>query len=509
MSVRVKVRFAEKNSTKVLELAAADSMDALFGAVAREFSLEPDSFSLLSGGQQPVPISRADSLQALHGSLVIVKQQLCASAKVVKSKSPRRKAKQVDSDSGSGSEIDDALLEEDDDVLPKRKSPTKSSSSPAKRSTSRSKIGTMKDIKAPKRPRQTIQSTEELGQVLASAQANERQDSVSKFFRRLTKNEVIRQYERTEADAKYAAALANDFTITPSEQASTYRLSEDEPLEVALQVTYGRGGRRKNGKESVMGMSEVLLREAVLSVVNDTDYHEDDQLEHPREGLRPHILPLVSPRVFWSLIHIKGGGTDCVENGLKSLLPQVDWSFLEHRVRKESQRAKNARHTEALFEEEEYIHRAEEEENAEEEEDGEEEEESDDELDDGSELYSIIPSRKDRDYLHESQGITTLLDLADSSTADQDWVELARNRCIETFFLKLISMDGGDPSLAAKLAGIDLKTPADLERLRVPGRMEFVQRELDVSKNTVEQWQQRAVALIQQHSWLTDYRTRG
>jgi len=63
--------------------------------------------------------------------------------------------------------------------------------------------------------------------------------------------------------------------------------------------------------------------------------------------------------------------------------------------------------------------------------------------------------------------------------------------------------------LRAKLEALDVRTPGDVHQLRVPGRSEFAARELGVGMDVVTALRERADALVAQHAWLKDIRTRG
>jgi ABC-type antimicrobial peptide transport system permease subunit len=65
-----------------------------------------------------------------------------------------------------------------------------------------------------------------------------------------------------------------------------------------------------------------------------------------KEGLRARNMSIVSPRSFWSMVyHFK----DAVEEGLKTLLPRVDWSLLDHRKRGKSKIALEAEESKKNF----------------------------------------------------------------------------------------------------------------------------------------------------------------
>merc|ERR1712100_341555 len=63
------------------------------------------------------------------------------------------------------------------------------------------------------------------------------------------------------------------------------------------------------------------------------------------EHLKPFKMALISPRCFWSMVHHFGD----VETGLRTLFPDRDWSVLQERAKRMSEKAiENKRQEEAL-----------------------------------------------------------------------------------------------------------------------------------------------------------------
>jgi hypothetical protein len=54
-----------------------------------------------------------------------------------------------------------------------------------------------------------------------------------------------------------------------------------------------------------------------------------------KELLKPFKMALASPRVFWAMVRQFGD----VDKGLKELLPDVNWEFIDERKRSMSQKA--------------------------------------------------------------------------------------------------------------------------------------------------------------------------
>eukprot|EP01127_Copromyxa_protea_P020088 TRINITY_DN6649_c0_g1_i1.p1 TRINITY_DN6649_c0_g1~~TRINITY_DN6649_c0_g1_i1.p1 ORF type:complete len:226 (+),score=51.89 TRINITY_DN6649_c0_g1_i1:110-787(+) len=98
------------------------------------------------------------------------------------------------------------------------------------------------------------------------------------------------------------------------------------------------------GETKVDAVQEFSLFElkAILLFVMTT------QGDLEKENFRPMKMASQSPRTFWSLVKHFGGD---VEAGLKKLLPKVDWSFLDHRPRRQSEMAKKSEESKSVFSE--------------------------------------------------------------------------------------------------------------------------------------------------------------
>jgi hypothetical protein len=498
---RLKVKHPNGSTKLYSDFGPDSSMTSFIDTVRADFAIK-QGLSMCTG-HPPIKLGETGTLQLCGLSdAQLVSIVLPASPHKTESnpKSKARKPKKTKTTAGSSDDEEEVELEDDsDDELAKPRRKAQGSGGQTTTTTTRMSPNNPRPLKpfsgqiaGLRQPKRKIRSTEELGEALAqSAAKNEPRDSVAKFFRRLTKGEVVKRYEIEAANAKYAAVLSKQYEIMPAQAASSYRLSDGVPMEITLHVKYKRG--RKYISDVIQGLSEDLLRETIKTVLH-AQADPNDLLNHPREGLRPHALPLVSPRVFWSLIYYwKGGGPDCIEKALLSLLPTENWSFLLTRTRKETERSREWRKTETILD---MLER------------GVDQPEEDE--DNESELSEIVFSAESRAQLSQMMGITTIQQLAEATPSElvqEDWVDDARDILLPTLINQIL----GDCSefVRGRLDEIQIRTPSDFERLRIPGRSEHVVEETKMDKKTVDTWQARAKELIQKYPWLDGIRTRG
>jgi len=295
---------------------------------------------------------------------------------------------------------------------------------------------------------------------------------------------VLEQYEIAEAQARYESALSNNFKITPGASPNSFRLGDGAPMETKLSVEF-KTGQRAWKTEEVQGFSEEALREVIKSVLDQPEGDDPDEaLSHPREKLRPHLLPLYSPRVFWSLMWLKGGGQECVERALKSILPDRNWEFLQQRARRRTDKARALENTKGQHKHGTQL--------------------PDPSVDD---LHEVVPGAQDRKRL-KAKKITSLVALADLSGevegVNPEWVEQARSLVMRRLMRDIVD---NDEEIIKKFEANDVSTPEDVSRLRIPGRTEHYMRVLGgrVTKEVIEQWRSKADSLAQRYPWLKDY----
>lgn len=148
--------------------------------------------------------------------------------------------------------------------------------------------------------------------------------TADRFFRKAMKLAVDKQYDQSRADARVRAAMGGWYTSTGS--AMQRRLGDGES--VALSVSFSKGDGAKSRFEETV---DRIPREQVAAVVRMIAREPES-----REMLKPHNFAGASPRMFWSLVEHWGGD---VPVALRAAAPDVDWSFLDTRDRKPSEKA--------------------------------------------------------------------------------------------------------------------------------------------------------------------------
>lgn len=148
--------------------------------------------------------------------------------------------------------------------------------------------------------------------------------TADRFFRKAMKLAVDKQYDQSRADARVRAAMGGWYTS--SANAMQRRLGDGES--VALCVSFSKGDGAKSRFEETV---DRIPREQVAAVVRMIAREPES-----REMLKPHNFAGASPRMFWSLVEHWGGD---VPAALRAAAPDVDWSFLDTRDRKPSEKA--------------------------------------------------------------------------------------------------------------------------------------------------------------------------
>lgn len=138
----------------------------------------------------------------------------------------------------------------------------------------------------------------------------ESKNKAGRLMRKGWRQAVESAYEQNQAAARVAGLGAAQMSLQ----------------EGNLEVTYPKG---LQGRGSYQDVVDYLSREVLQSVVKDI---------HPSEALRPSNLSLLSPRVFWSLVYHCQPSS--IEEGLQTLHPDLDWSFLRRRRQQLSAKAR-------------------------------------------------------------------------------------------------------------------------------------------------------------------------
>lgn len=180
----------------------------------------------------------------------------------------------------------------------------------------------------------------QLGAMLASSVFDVEGRTDNKISRELRENfgnALKKRYAEADGERRYSAYLGRTFEMTPLMNGLKFRVRY-RPME-------GRNWIEDNNGDAFMSWPRPLIQAVVKQVLTN----KEDRLR-----LRPLEMAAVSPRMFWNLIRIfcmqqsqqQGGSsngassTSSIEEGLKSLVPDADWSFLDCRQRKMSEKAK-------------------------------------------------------------------------------------------------------------------------------------------------------------------------
>eukprot|EP00617_Octactis_speculum_P025410 CAMPEP_0185756416 /NCGR_PEP_ID=MMETSP1174-20130828/14851_1 /TAXON_ID=35687 /ORGANISM="Dictyocha speculum, Strain CCMP1381" /LENGTH=476 /DNA_ID=CAMNT_0028435377 /DNA_START=614 /DNA_END=2041 /DNA_ORIENTATION=+ len=148
------------------------------------------------------------------------------------------------------------------------------------------------------------------------------------FWRTVFRKAVTNQYQVSQAQARVAAALGGKYVVRES---STVRRCDGSCATVDVEYPKGGGQRSFYVDQGIDALTLEEVKAAVLEIASSSD-------DSTREMLRAANMALCSPRVFWALAQLDGGGD--VEVAMQALVPNsVDWSFLKSRVRKASEKA--------------------------------------------------------------------------------------------------------------------------------------------------------------------------
>lgn len=163
---------------------------------------------------------------------------------------------------------------------------------------------------------------------------------VGKVLRGAMRGAVLRTYEATRAAVRVDAVRAGKFSLTAKSSASGSASASAVGVSTAC---YSKGMEGRGDYEEEVEIIGLEALRAVVTAVHADAGADDGGAEARgggggREMLRPPAMAQLSPRVFWSLAHhFRGLGT---EEALRSLLPDLDWSFLDSRSRLMSEKAR-------------------------------------------------------------------------------------------------------------------------------------------------------------------------
>lgn len=155
-----------------------------------------------------------------------------------------------------------------------------------------------------------------LGVMLAQCLVDTEGKNDSKVSRELRENfaDALKKRQlEADGERRLSAYLAKRYIITEKSRGVLFS--------VRYRSVNCRSWTDENGGRTLVTFPKVLLTEVVRSIVSDTDN---------KQKLLPVVMAAVSPRMFWNLARLF---PDNMEDGLKQLVPDADWSFLATRDR--------------------------------------------------------------------------------------------------------------------------------------------------------------------------------
>ena len=168
--------------------------------------------------------------------------------------------------------------------------------------------------------------TASLGVEMARAASGAQGKEMNAFRNAMASALEKRQYEAA-GEKRLAAALGNSF-----------QMSEDMGNGLFSVKYRARGELSWETDDNMPLLERNTLAAVIQSIIDNADANPDNaSMQQSLEFLRGREMSHKSPRVFWNLVRLFGGD---VEDGLRELLPDHDWSFLRTRRRELSEKAK-------------------------------------------------------------------------------------------------------------------------------------------------------------------------
>jgi len=343
-------------------------------------------------------------------------------------------------------------------------------------------------------------------------------DPVEKFLKKAQRLAVKKQYEIEEGNKRYAAALSGDYEFTV-----VARKLNGVGSHYKIKYKAGHTGRSYNEDEIVL-IDEALVIRTLHNILGSEDDLDDEVRKERRENLKPYFIAEISPQMFWSLVHSIGREMSFKE-GLCRLLPGVNWDFIEIRHRKKSEKAKEALANEEYAKS---LRRSK------------RQKSKNNNLDKPSlKVLEGLPAWLPHDLvtsIHQSQ--LTMLQLGTlSGTAREklvshyakNFIDTKEKTALEVANLQLEAwIDRVQKHLSTEMVEstvmpcdeirakikelLEAETVYDYTRLKVPGRIEVISEQLrHINEIESKLWaaQKTAESLLKEHSFLSEFRTRG
>jgi hypothetical protein len=342
----MRIRLRSASGVVSIQVDEDACMGDLEDAVRRALQLSPDKdFNLLASGVYPPRPIDMDSEHTIGSILkdndLLTLQDVSLSGHQAVGKGPMKRPRK-------------RMNKQSSERVAKSKGSGGASSSPSasfSRSDPTNRVVTLATMQRTRRPnrggrsrRLTLPTSGEqadLGQVMVSAASGEK-GALNEILRDDFKRAVRFRYEEASALARLTAACNGAYSINRIDNASsTSSTSSRRALPYKAEVVYNRGpGHRTQAKEVV----DILPEEAVVQALRDA---VADETGHGREILRPRNLARQSPRIFWSIVHVKGSDFSSI---FATMFPDIkDWTWLTERPRELSAKAmENKRQAEEL-----------------------------------------------------------------------------------------------------------------------------------------------------------------
>ena len=160
------------------------------------------------------------------------------------------------------------------------------------------------------------------------------EDPAASFLKAASQSALAHHVEEVHANERFGATLGTSCEYIESEVG---RRLDGEATQCDVRFKVGRATRGERFALLSRPELRAVLR-TVLEQLGGSGEVEDDDDGRPTslELLKPFKMAHASPRVFWNLAKEFDGD---VARGLRELLPQQDWAFLDERDKKRSGKA--------------------------------------------------------------------------------------------------------------------------------------------------------------------------
>jgi len=176
---------------------------------------------------------------------------------------------------------------------------------------------------------------------------------IGSFLRGAMRNTVTKSYESSRAFIRVSAVQSRQYRILPKEEYHLNTLDgannkDTSPSLRVYRVQYSKG-KVSNQRGNYTEDFQLISRSTLISVIRAV-YTDPDPQGGGKEMLRARNMAQLSPRVYWSIVyhtignpvsmHAEQTNVKDVEEGLKSLLPELNWKYLQGRTQILSEKAK-------------------------------------------------------------------------------------------------------------------------------------------------------------------------